>query len=102
MTDETRAAEKPAPRDNPSTDPLLAVLVKGINQFPEQEIGVTFHVNGLIISGVMISMTNYFERLASWLREAGAEGYAEVFDWLHQESTPPSADAAASESDKGR
>ena len=100
MTDETEAAEKPAPSDKPSPDPLLAVFVRSINQFPEYEIGVTLHVNGLIISGVMISMTSYFERLASWLRNAGAEGYAEVFDWLHQETTFPSRDGAPSESDE--
>jgi len=53
-------------------DPLLAILVQGINRFPGNEIGVILHVNGVIVSGMLCSMTSFFEANAELIRRVGS------------------------------
>ncbi len=74
-------------------DPFLAILVKTINESPDWEIGVTLHVNGVIISGLLCSMTSFFEEQAEMIRQLGSvettearQGFAEVFDWLAEQA----------------
>jgi hypothetical protein len=89
------AAERGAGTDgsSPSNDPFLAVLVQTVNEHPGWEIGVTLHVNGVIISGLMCSMPSFFEELAEMLRETGSADsaesrneFAKIFDWLSEDS----------------
>jgi hypothetical protein len=85
--------EKPAEQDNgahdhrPPRDPYLASLVKLVDDNPGWEIGLTLHVNGVIVSGLLCSMISFFEEQAEIIRQPGqaetAEGrlwFAEVFD----------------------
>ncbi|HTS97026.1 MAG TPA: hypothetical protein VMI33_10430 [Streptosporangiaceae bacterium] len=84
---------KEADRRQPPKDPFLAVLVKAVNGAPGWEFGVTLHVNGLIISGLLCSMTSFFEEQAELFRQLGSaetaearQGFAEVFDALAEQS----------------
>lgn len=77
----------------PPKDPFLAILVKAVNEAPSWEFGVTLHVNGLIISGLLCSMTSFFEEQAELIRQLGSaetaearRGFAEIFDWLAEQS----------------
>lgn len=71
----------------PAKDPLLAVLVKTVDDLGA-EIGVTLHVNGVIISGLMCSMKSFFEEQAEMIRQLGPAddgGFAKTFDWLAEQ-----------------
>jgi hypothetical protein len=82
-----------AGRDRLSQDPFLAILVQAINQNSGWEFGVTLHVNGVIISGLLCSMTSFFEEQAEMIRRLGSadsaearQGFAEIFDWLAEQT----------------
>ncbi len=77
----------------PSEDPFLAVLVNAVDQSPDWEIGVTLHVNGVIISGLLCSMTRFMEEQADIIRRLGSvetvkarHEFAKLFDWLAEET----------------
>jgi hypothetical protein len=83
-------------------DPFLAILVQGVDKHPGFELGVTLHVNGVIISGVMCSMPSYFAEQADIIRQIGSasdaenrEGFAKMFDWLSEESRARPRDTQA-------
>jgi hypothetical protein len=83
-------------------DAFLAILVQAVDHTPGWEVGVTLHVNGVIISGLLCSMTSFFEEQAEMIRRLGSaetaearQGFAELFDWLaDQTQTPPGAEHA--------
>jgi hypothetical protein len=86
-------AEQDAEADGhyPPKDPLLAILVQGVNN-SEWQFGVTLHVNGVIISGMLCSMTSFFKEQAEMIRQLGspetAEGrqsFATIFDELAED-----------------
>ena len=68
-------------QSQPEKDVFLALIVQGINQ-TKSEMGLTLHVNGLVVSGVLCSMTTYALEQADMLRRHGVPGFAEVFDTL--------------------
>jgi hypothetical protein len=73
---------------SPSNDSFLALLVKAVNSNPGGEIGITISVNGLIISGLVCSITTYFEEQAELIRRLGSaeNELAKLFDWLAEQS----------------
>jgi hypothetical protein len=91
-----------ADRQRLSKDAFLAILVQAVDHKPGWEIGVTLHVNGVIISGLLCSVTSFFEEQAEMIRRLGSaetaearEGFARVFDWLaDQTQTRPGTEQA--------
>lgn len=76
-------------------DPFLAILVQAIDHTPGWEFGVTLHVNGVIISGLLCSITTFFEEQAEMIRRLGSAetaearlGFAEIFDQLAEQTRP--------------
>lgn len=57
---------------NTEPDILLRALVGTVNQTKDMEIGLTLHVSGLVVSGILISYTSYLQALAALLRENGS------------------------------
>jgi hypothetical protein len=95
----TTDADSPAAQDAgdiPSFDGLLGVLVRTMNALPGSEIGVTLHVSGVIISGQIIAMSDYFAGLAAEIAgasgspdsAAGRAAFAEIFAKLAADSRP--------------
>jgi hypothetical protein len=66
------------------------------------EIGVTLHVSGVIISGLLCSITSFFEEQAEVIRRLGSvenaearQGFAELYDWhADQTQTQPAIEPA--------
>jgi hypothetical protein len=90
----------------PPKDPLLAVLVKYVDKTPGWEFGLTLHVNGVIVSGMLCAMTSFFEEQANLIREyappengEGQREFAKSFDYLAEESRPGSSDDQVSDRD---
>jgi len=83
-------------------DAFLAILVQAVDHTPGMEIGVTLHVSGVIISGLLCSITSFFEEQAEVIRRLGSvetaearQGFAELYDWLaDQTQTRPAIEPA--------
>lgn len=80
--------------------------MKAVNEIPGGEFGVTLHVNGVIISGLLCSMTSFFEEQAEMIRQLGSpdtaealQGFAKTFDWL-AEQTQSQTDIEHAEGDE--
>jgi hypothetical protein len=76
-------------------DPFLAILVQAVDHTPGWEFGVTLHVNGVIVSGLLCSITTFFEEQAEMIRRLGSaetvearQGFAEIFDYLAEQTRP--------------
>jgi hypothetical protein len=76
-------------------DPLLGIIINAIDHHPGFEIGVTLHVQGLVVCGVIIAASSYFGEVAEMIRHAGPagtapdrEGLADVFAWISDEMRP--------------
>jgi len=88
-------------------DAFLGILVQAVDHTPGWEIGVTLHVNGVIISGLLCSITSFFEEQAETIRRLGSaetaearQGFAELFDWLaDQTQTRPGTEQAEGDED---
>lgn len=52
-------------------DPELAHLVRFINALESVELGVTLHVGGSVVSGMLISITQFYRLLTKQLADAG-------------------------------
>ena len=110
ITEPQTSADKVVTVSNPRPpkDTLLALLVQGVDKYPgDGAIGITLHVNGVIISGLLCSMTSFFEKQAEFIRrtvtpEGEGGGFADIFDWLAKESRsqPPDAQTEGSEDDE--
>ena len=79
------------------------MLVKSFGNMPGTEIGITLHVSGEIVSGLMIPLTDYLDEMAALVRDNGSPesaaargGLAEVFSLAAAESRP-AADADLAE-----
>lgn len=105
MTDEEAAAQGPqdgGPNTQPPLDGILVGLVYTANKFPGTEFGVTLYVNGLIVSGILISLTTYLELVPEMIRRsapgnAAGEVWARLFDMLRGEDDPAQESVSASE-----
>jgi hypothetical protein len=42
-------------------------------------MGLTLHVSGVVVSGVLVPASRYFDLMAEWLTERGAQGWADAF-----------------------
>lgn len=108
MTAPSEQLPTPAEQDATTTtsqaprDPFLALLVRFMNGHPGNEMGVTLHVNGVIISGMMCSMSSFFDEQADVIRRSSSgrsaediEDFAKAFDWLSEQSLTQSGDDQA-------
>jgi hypothetical protein len=59
-------------------DSVLAALVSTVNRFGSLEIGVTLHVSGVVVSGLLISGRSFFELLSAALTEGGTSESAPI------------------------
>jgi hypothetical protein len=60
-------------------DPILRAIVGWTTQDESLEMGLTLHVAGVVVSGILVSAARFFDALAEWLKSEGAEGWAESF-----------------------
>jgi hypothetical protein len=60
-------------------DPILLAMAATAGEDESFELGLTLHVSGVVVSGIMVSPSRFFERLAQWLTEQGAGGFAQSF-----------------------
>lgn len=93
MTNEQLHDDEPGPRSRPSTDPLapdhlLMALVNSANTL-DMGVSVTLHVSGLVVSGMLISGSKFFDQVALALRQPAAgestnaaEAVAEAFEYV--------------------
>lgn len=56
---------------NTAPDPTLVMVVALIDAAKTLEIGMTLHVSGVVISGVLVSETSFGEYLRDWLTQIG-------------------------------
>lgn len=83
------------PSGQGSKDGLLANLVNGVNQFPGFEMGITLHVNGLIISGMLCSTVSFLKEQAELIRRIGSpntQEFADIFGSFAEAALPQDAD----------
>lgn len=79
-------------------DPMLMAFVEGVNRVPSGEIGLTLHVSGVVVSGILVSGRRFFEQMAQWLKDEGAEDLAENFaDPVAEMFAEPDAETADDE-----
>src|SRR6266568_1872403 len=75
-------------------DPFLAILVKTINESPDWEIGVTLHVNGVIISGLLCSMSRLRRDQTASIPKVTKPRRPRQQKWIYRDSStcgpPPS------------
>jgi hypothetical protein len=58
---------------------LLIVLAEVINPSDDFEVGITLNVQGILVSGIMISAKRYYEKMGKVLSEANkGKGNAEI------------------------
>lgn len=62
---------------NSTPDPFLAALAAYAIKNESFELGLTLHVSGVVVSGVMISPAAFFDHLADWVAERGAGEFGE-------------------------
>jgi hypothetical protein len=79
--------DKPAIVEEKNADPdgALVDLVELVNRIGTLEMGVTLHVSGTVISGILTSGRNYFETVAKRFREHATqaeigEAFAEKYE----------------------
>jgi hypothetical protein len=60
-------------------DPILVAMAATAAQDESFEMGLTLHVSGVVVSGIMVSPSRFFEQLALWLTERGAADFAQTF-----------------------
>jgi hypothetical protein len=63
-------------------DNALEILVAAVNRAQSIEIGVTLHVSGLVVSGLLISGQSFFDLLGRWLAETGSSENAPIREAL--------------------
>ena len=54
-------------------DRFLLTLVNIVNEAGELEVGITLHVSGVIVSGLLISARRYFELLNEAVQTDGSQ-----------------------------
>jgi hypothetical protein len=63
-------------------DNALEILVAAVNRAQSIEIGVTLHVSGIVVSGLLISGQSFFDLLGRWLAETGSSENAPIREAL--------------------
>jgi len=87
MTTDTDLPELQDASDLPPSDGVLGVLVQAMDALPGSMIGVTLHVSGVIVTGQMIAISDYFTELAAV--------FAELADDIRPADGAPLDDRAA-------
>lgn len=65
---------------NTTPDPLLRAMVWVVaDQSQTSEIGLTLHVSGVVVSGILVSASSFFDHLARWLADNGSQDLADNF-----------------------
>ena len=72
MTTDTDLPELQDASDLPPSDGVLGVLVQAMDALPGSMIGVTLHVSGVIVTGQMIAISDYFTELAAVIESAAS------------------------------
>lgn len=92
--DKAATSEEEAPPEpdiiSPEPDVMLAGLVDLLNRSPGAELGVTLHVSGTVVSGLMISGESFIDRQRAALAELGEAGaslagYFDIFRNIYVE-----------------
>jgi hypothetical protein len=79
-TDAQQAAGPTAVMDvNTAPDPILRAMAETAAEDKSFELGLTLHVSGIVVSGLMVSPETFFENLAAWLSANGGESFANSF-----------------------
>ncbi len=86
---------------NTRPDDVLRVLVALVNDLKEIELGVTLHVSGTIVSGVLVSYRTYWEAVGTWLRGIGSPGAQAFGDAFTAAILGTNADPEAEQGDSG-
>ncbi len=60
-------------------DPLLSALIRATESSGNRMFGVTVTVEGLVISGIITPISEYFDEIASWFERAGSHGLADAY-----------------------
>lgn len=70
-------------------DPLLVVLVELVNRHEKRSLSATLTVGGSVVSGMMIGVTEYYDRLADAWQEMipGGEEVAKVYRSLSADAS---------------
>lgn len=76
-----QASEGPVTVEEINTipDPILKAMASVAAHNESFELGITLHVSGLVISGIMISPAKFYNNLGGWLAKSGSEGFADSF-----------------------
>lgn len=96
MEDQLPATTEPLP-EFPDTDELLVNLIN-IANMANAEIGITLHMPGGLISGLLVSSASYFEGLATGMEQA--TGGSNLASMLKESYSKTSAALRAKDEDQ--
>ena len=65
---------------NKELDPILVMVVGLIEGLKSAELGLTLHVSGVVIPGILVSATSFADHLRDWLTQIAGRDVGESFD----------------------